>query len=947
MRYLSTKNYKYRRRRKPQGAPARQLEDRPEGNPLTVPLVCKQKGKTCNCPLLKHKVVTRGVPSYQYSDEPKLWIICEAPGEDEDTYAEPTVGSAGVILWKLLLEEGLTDCAISNTIRCRPPDNRKPTFKEIHTCSIHTLRELQDHQPQVVLLMGATAANTYLRTKKKEKIAKLRGWHKIPIGGSKTLDAYATYHPSAVHYMADILSTLKEDFTLVNRRLRKGTTKVSTIKYKKAYLDKVEKVKWAVDLTLRQKRTISFDFEGTSLKKVGMEVTNVTWGFGYTKQHMFELPLWHPQTPWSPQEFEVVLKEFRRLLTDKTKIIQFLCHNSKHELMCLMEMFGEGLDKPNFRITNAPIICSMQRAHAVDENRIGDKGSKYSLEALTNAWLGIPSDMWDDDVSEALYNQDERTGLNRAHTVDLKKLCRHASLDVACTLKLHQEINERAAAEGYDIGKIDPLLSNLPYLLAVIERNGIPVSRERLAALRSDRGILRGGKKELERELQSLSTVKKAVALLKGGAKPLFSKSGTPKFMVSKPDYKLSLFFDVLGLEPLSYGKEKSKRWPRGRPSMDKAFYAAYKEIKEIELVSEWTSLSQLENLYVEQWWDFANTYPDFRIRANFNGTGTNTGRLSSARPNLQQVPSGRTEAAKQVKSCFMPDSSDGRLKVIIAADYSQAEVRWLAQIAEEPVLADMFWRRKEMLDKYSRRPSQKLKDKIDFECDLHRSTAAEIFGIRIQDVDKVQRSGAKSTTFGIIYGMSEHGLAAALVIPLEEAAELRKKWLGRFSKANDWFEYTEEQAIRYGKVVSPLGRVRHLTSLLYESGYSKSAGHAKRVARNAPIQGTASDMNLWTAIKVQRYIDKYKKPWKLLALVHDSILAEVPIEDSIEYITIARKIANDPDLLVEFGVKIKVPQEMEFSIGFDYGNQIELSGAPVEEEVVIENLETEWRKAA
>lgn len=911
---------------------------KPRGRPLNTPLLCSphRRKRVAKCPMLNVKVKTRGVPTFRYGRDPRLFIIAEAPGRDEDLQGEPMVGSAGQMTWMMLARAGLTRCYIGNSIRCHPPKNRDPDEQELAICTRHLWRELKRVKPEVVLLMGGIAGR--LLHKRTTKISRLRGWHSLPIGDGESIRCYVTNHPSAIHYNADIQPIIEQDLALVRRYLD-GYKPITKIRFKKKYLDTIEKLRRAVDITLKQKRTIGMDFEARSAAKIGNTLTNITWGWGYNKQWMYELPLEHPLTPWSAEEFEEVKDEMRRMLTAPARIIQFLAHNSKFELMQLMDFLGEGLDAPNFRILNAPIVCSMQRAHACDENRLatGDKGI-YSLEALGASWCGVSSAVWDPDVSDALYNTGP-DGLNFAHKIHPRKLCDHAGKDVSVSLKIHQETNRRCKAEGYDLGRLDPLLSSIPYLLAVIERNGVPLNLSRLSHLKSDKGPIRKRKDQIERTMDKSPACKKAIKQIRGGVEmdAMFSKTGSSHFEINKREYLLPLFFDVLGLEVIGRS-DKTKE-----PSIDKEFFDFYKDQKHAKLVHEWRQLDKLETSYIDNWFEFVTNSPDNRVRGDFRGTGTNTGRLAAANPNWQQIPSGRNKAAKKVKGIIMPHSTEDQLNIIVAGDFSQAEIRWLAQISGEKVLADMFWKRHEMLRKYARKPSEAIMNKIKSQCDLHRSTAAEVFGIPVLSVDPNQRRHAKTVSFGIVYGQTEYGLSANLGISEAEARELHGKWLGRFVNVNRWFHYIENYATKNGFVESPIGRRRHLPTLLIQSDRSKAAGHARRVARNAPIQSVASDMNLWTAIKIQRYIDAYNKPWKILALIHDSILVELPIEDALEYIKVAGKIAHDSDLLEEFGVKIDVPQEFEFEVGYSYGECIGLTPSLRETEGVLDRLYDRW----
>jgi DNA polymerase I-like protein with 3'-5' exonuclease and polymerase domains len=662
----------------------------------------------------------------------------------------------------------------------------------------------------------------------------------------------------------------------------------------------------------------------------------------------------HPDTPFSAEDFPLVMSHLQRMFRalskrDKDGTLLLGAHGAKLE---------NAIDRDVLKVVVPRIVCTIQGAHAIDENRLkggfgagkSGKGSKtrrgiFSLAALSSDWLAVDSDFWDKHTSDLLYSgQGDKT--------DVRKCTDHCGRDVAVNVALWHEIEKRAKQQNFNLTRIRPLLEQTPYLLGTIERNGIPVDVNNLAELRSDKGPLLDRMTFIEKELHKRPAVQDTITKIRGGSNvvPIFAKKGERRgFDIRKRKYLAALFYDVL---QLPWGEEREQRTKTGLAKIDKEFFGNFEEVPEVALVSEWKQLDKLVSTYIEGWWRLVEASPDCRIRASFNAAGTTTGRLSCKNPNLQQIPKGKTEAAKILKKVFRPHCNPGDqdLRVIVACDLSQAEIRWLAEVAGEPVLRDMYLKRAEMMEQYSIHPSVELKTKIKQECDLHRSTASEMFGVPILDVTDNQRGGAKAINFGNIYGQTSMGLAALLGVPVGEAEALLKKWLGRFKKAGEWFNYIEAFAKKHGYVESPIGRRRHLDALLLGDIIKRGSalGHLLRVARNAPIQSIASDMNLWIAIKVQQWIDRKKKNWKLMALVHDSIIAEVPIFEVMEYTKIARTIAESKTLLKEFGVTgLLVPQEMEFEVGFNYGETKELTTSRLEQEQVVQGLWDEWRRAA
>jgi uracil-DNA glycosylase family 4 len=902
------------------------------------------------------------VPSFAYGSHKNydLFILAEAPGLTDDEKAEPMVGSAGDIQWSMLDYFGLENVAIGNTTCCWPGQgNPEPDPKVIQHCLGHVKRDILRLKPKALLLAGKTAAQSMLKSKL--SLGKLRGWHRIRLSNDFAVDAYVTNHPSSVHYDPDKKSTIESDLLRVVRRI-KGEDEVA-LNYSLAYLTTRQKVERAVDITLDlpDGTFVGHDWENLDLRLVNALPLCLAWGYlvkpdGQSPYYRcFGVPLKHPDTPFSGQDFPQVMAHLQRMFRGIRKrhregSMLLGAHGAKFENAIARDVLGVVLPQ---------IVCTIQCAHAVDENRLkggfggggkSGKGSRtrrgiFDLATLSSDWLAIDSEFWDKGTAYLIYSgQGDKT--------DVKQCTDHCARDVAAHVALWHEIGRKADQESFDLNRIRPLLESTPYLLGTIERNGMPVDINTLAELRADKGPLVARMDIIEKELHTRPAIQDTITKLRGGTNvvPIFAKKGHRRgFDIRKRKYLATLFYEVLDLP---WGDEKEQQTKTGLAKIDKEFFSFFKDIPEVALVSEWKQLDKLVSTYIEGWWRLVEASPDGRIRASFNAAGTTTGRLSCSRPNLQQIPRGKTESAKILKKVFRPhcNPGDSDLRLIVSCDLSQAEVRWLAEVSNEPVLRDMYIKRAEFLEQYALHPSKDLKTKIKQECDLHRSTGSEMFGVPILEVTDNQRAGAKAINFGNIYGQTAMGLAALLGVPVDEAEALLTKWLSRFKRAGEWFIEIENFAKEHGYVESPIGRRRHLDALLLGDIIKRGSalGHLLRVARNAPIQSIASDMTLWVAIKVQQWIDTKKKNWKLMALVHDSIIAEIPIDEALEYVKIAKTIAESPTLLKDFGVaKLTVPQEMEFSVGLNYGEVTDLTTSRLEQEQVIQSIWDRWRQTA
>jgi DNA polymerase-1 len=253
------------------------------------------------------------------------------------------------------------------------------------------------------------------------------------------------------------------------------------------------------------------------------------------------------------------------------------------------------------------------------------------------------------------------------------------------------------------------------------------------------------------------------------------------------------------------------------------------------------------------------------------------TGRLSSTNPNLQNVPI-RTPLGREIRGCF--EAAPGRL--LVSADYSQVELRVLAQLAGEPVLHEIFHRGE----------------------DVHTATACQLYGVSPDELDAGMRSKAKMVNYGIVYGLTDFGLADRLNIPRAEAAEIIKTYLERFPKVREFIETTIAQATEDGHVTTLLGRRRQIPELKARNYQQRTLG--ERLAVNTVIQGSAADIIKVAMVNTDRALAGLET--KLILQIHDELLFEGPPEetDRVREIVVREMTGAwelDPPLVVDIGV--------------------------------------------
>ncbi|HCI45374.1 MAG TPA: DNA polymerase I [Candidatus Omnitrophica bacterium] len=300
-------------------------------------------------------------------------------------------------------------------------------------------------------------------------------------------------------------------------------------------------------------------------------------------------------------------------------------------------------------------------------------------------------------------------------------------------------------------------------------------------------------------------------------------------------------------------------------------------------LILEYRQLAKLKSTYIDALPALVNPKTG-RVHALFHQTGTETGRLSSSQPNLQNIPI-RTELGREIRKAFIPLKAG---HVIVAADYSQIELRILAHITRDPGLVKAFQENQ----------------------DIHAYTASLIFDVAEKDVTPQMRDNAKRVNFGIIYGMSAFGLAKDLGISQSDAQEFIDKYFSRYPKVKDFMDNAIRQCEEKGFVTTLLNRRRYIPEI--NSPNESMKQFARRQAINTPVQGSAADLMKLAMIDIHREIKKRKLASQILITVHDELVLDVPGEEKEEVVELLRGRMEHPFVSpeatqMELSVPIKV----------------------------------------
>ena len=301
-------------------------------------------------------------------------------------------------------------------------------------------------------------------------------------------------------------------------------------------------------------------------------------------------------------------------------------------------------------------------------------------------------------------------------------------------------------------------------------------------------------------------------------------------------------------------------------------------------LMVEYRMLTKLVGTYFEQLMEAARERGDGRIHCSFNPTGAATGRLSSSDPNLQNIPI-RTATGKQIRSAFVAPEG----MKLIAADYSQVELRVLAHLSEDEALLKAFAEGR----------------------DVHTAVAAEVFKVDEADVSKDQRNAAKTINFGIVYGVTAFGLARRIEgLDNAGAADLIDAYKNRYTGIDRFLQQCMTQAREEGFVTTILGRRRVIDGI--DSRNPNQRALAERLAINSVVQGSAADLIKKAMVELDQRIRAESLPLRVLLQVHDELVAEAPADQSDELAGVMRDVMAG-------AMTLRCPLEVEASVGADW----------------------------
>jgi len=534
---------------------------------------------------------------------------------------------------------------------------------------------------------------------------------------------------------------------------------------------------------------------------------------------------WYIPVPADYAGAKAIADEFKPVLENEA--INKVGQNIKYDILVL-KWYGIEVKGPLFDTMMAHYIL--------------DPDTRHGMDILSENYLGYKPVSITELIGPKGKNQ------LTMRDVDVEKVKEYAGEDADVTLQLkHIFESKLQAVEAEKL--INEIEHPLIYVLADVEFEGVKL----------DEQTLKDFSKQLEIDINRLEQT-------------VYEKAGV-KFNVSSPKQLGEVLFEKLQLDPKAK-KTKTGQYQTG----EDVLLALASKSDIVRDILDFRQLLKLKSTYVDALPLMINPKTG-RIHTSYNQAIAATGRLSSNNPNLQNIPI-RTERGREVRKAFIPRDAD---HVLVSADYSQIELRIIAEISKDASMLNAFAK----------------------DLDIHTATAASVYGIPLEEVTSDQRRNAKAVNFGIIYGQSSFGLSQSLGIPRKEANDIIEQYFVQYAGIQNYMSETMNFARENGYVKTLMGRRRYLRDI--NSANATVRGFAERNAINAPIQGSAADMIKIAMINIHHELKALNLGTRMTMQVHDELVFDAPrheveiIKPIIEHY-MKTAIKTEVPIMVEIG---------------------------------------------
>ena len=576
---------------------------------------------------------------------------------------------------------------------------------------------------------------------------------------------------------------------------------------------------------INQSKLTAFDTETTDIYYMDAKIVGLS--LSVKSNEAAYIPLAH-NYPGAPEQLPLdeVLGKIRNWLEDEKK--KKVGHHLKYDAH-ILERYGIKL-------------AGMQFDSMLESYVLNSIATRHNMNSVAKHYLDYETIRYEDvagkGVKQLKFNQ-----------IDLEIAAPYAAEDADITLQLHNFLWNQLSKNVQLKNVYENIEQPLIQALLEMEENGVLIDRKMLTS-------------------QSNELAKKIIEL----EKKAHELAGQP-FNLSSPKQLQTILFDQQGLPII-------RKTPKGQPSTAEDVLIELANDYELPaVIIEFRSISKLKSTYTDKLpLQISNTTG--RIHTSYHQTVTATGRLSSTDPNLQNIPI-KTPEGRRIRKAFIAPKG----QVLLAADYSQIELRIMAHLSSDPTLIKAFTEEK----------------------DIHRSTAAEVFNITIDDVTNEQRRSAKAINFGLMYGMSPFGLSKQLGISRGEAKEYVDMYFARYPGVKSYMDDIRETARENGFVETVFGRRLYLPEINARNVNRRQ--YAERTAINAPMQGTAADIIKNAMISIHKWLQNDDSGANMIMQVHDELVFEID-KNKIE--SAKNKIEN----LMNEAAKLSVPLKVDVGVG-------------------------------
>lgn len=860
----------------------------------------------------------------------RLFVVMEYP-EDASSF---WMGPEGKFLVSLLHQQRApgVSIAVGYLVKCMPASGTKGGLNPDHAkyCSSHLFEEISTFKADAVMILGNSASKIFLGdglsgTCGKVKWLPYRQDKLIPVIANVSTRQVARNAPQGSVFRvvtAKLMYWMLAGQENFNRWTKRAGLKLFVGE------EGINELEQVVDDFLANKEAAYCAFDTETRDFSQSENKLYSFGFAFSGDFAYSIDVEHPRSLWTPEQKERIKVILRRLCTAPDK--SFIAHNAPFDI---------GIVSITLRIRMRRVHFDTQAmAHGLEEEFRSKEYTEMADVKYIYEWQGLApqTEFWTELDDHGWHNMKKQRGNLAALLTE--KVNEYCGLDCANTFRIFTIMahalhikSPTAYASMYKI--IQPI----QYVLSHIKEKGLPIDNVKINYHMDARNpdSAAGELIKLEKAFLQLPKVKELNKLLMSEDKKGFLFQPLSVVKITSNDHLARLFYDVIGHVPLEVLNRKSGEMETKRPT-DKNFLQdlidnKYDGWQEAESLLSYRQYTKLTSTFLLGFLTNSSVHADGRVRANYHSTKVVSHRLSASDPNTQQIPRGGEENNK-AKGFVKQTIRAPEGYVLVGADLGTAEVRVGAIAANDQDLADTFNNAEKLKSAFLLSPLIVAFEKWKFEGDSHRNNAAAAYNVPIRQVTSHQRQAAKNVSFLCIYSADPAPqLAMKINSTVEEAQVIVNGFLGKFVGLRAYLESRDVIAENYGLVHTPLGRTRSLYAAMFRAN-KKAYSHAINQARNNGIQSSASDILLLAIYEVVCYIEDNNKDWEIVNVVHDSVLACIPIGEEFEFGKVLKKALENPNI-AQFGLD---PQfcalgcDLEF--GLSYSNQIVFDGTPQHE---------------